>query len=175
MPAVLLLGPSRWLGPEAHPQGWPDPLTLRREVAALMRKAGADVVVMEDEPDLPEEGAFPKLARLGATRDVDLYVLLWPFGARLHGLEVEVGHLLGALLRGDLSSDQVVLLAESRSVGVLPDGTLSLDEPGNRTRYHLDLLRLGCPLRRWRHADALHLHALGLAQEHRLARRAPAA
>lgn len=164
VPSILLMGPSTWLE-RPVPPARPDPLTTRRELAALMRKAGAEVVVMEDEPDLSEETPFRKLTRLVETRDVRTFVLYWPFGARLLGLEVEVGSLLRALARGEIAPAQVVLLVEARALGVRLDGTWSLDEPGNRTRYHADLVAAGCRIRRWRTEETLQLHALDLAHQ----------
>jgi hypothetical protein len=59
----------------------------------------------------------------------------------------------------------VYLLAEERAADVDPaDGGVAWPDPGNRTRYHADLVALGCPLRRWRIGDGLiaQTRAIGL-------------
>src|SRR5579885_3652959 len=117
---------------------------------------------MEDEAELGAESSFSKLNRLVRERDVRSFVLLWPLGARLHGLEVELGFLLTHLYGGTLRPSDVCILAGVGTFGV-EDGVISLSEPGNRTRYHQDLVDLGCPVARWRDSKSLFLRAATIA------------
>lgn len=102
-PAVIVLGPSTWIADED-----PDrvvagtPLDIRRDIAWRIRRLGVPAFVLEDEEKGPREDNFAFFLRIQEEREVRTFVLFWPLGARLHGLDVEVGHLLTRLSDGQL-------------------------------------------------------------------------
>lgn len=153
------------LGPGRDGLGRDDPLLARRRLAKTLRSAGADVVVMEDEPDAPGENHLAKFQRIVRERGVTTYFLYVPLGARLHGLSVEVGHLLTRIQDCDLDPARVHLALQQGATSVDDDGVLALSEPGNRTRYYEDLVDEGCPVHRWGDRHALARHAVAVLLE----------
>lgn len=162
----MLLGPSRWFDETGHPALDRTPFEIRCALARFLDELGVDTVLMEDEVKDPGQTHFDLFLRLVEERQVSTFVIFWPIGARLHGLEVEVGYLLSSLSKGTLSPDAVYLLAEERALGL--DGrssTVAWSEPGNRTRYHEDLVAHGCPIRRWSDRASLFAQAAAIGLE----------
>ena len=155
---IFVLGPSRNDRDDS-------PLHARRWLARFLRSTGVDVVVMEEEPDAPGENNLAKFQRLVREHDVTAYLLHVPVGARLHGLSVEVGHLLTRIQDGDLDPARVHLALQLGAASVGDDGVLALAEPGNRTRYYEDLIDEGCPVHRWSDRRSLVRHAVAVAVE----------
>lgn len=156
---VFLLGPGR------DGAGSTDPMRARRRLAEFLRGAGALVVVMEDEPDASGENNLAKFQRLVRDHGVTTYLLHIPLGARLHGVSIEVGHLLTRIQDGALDPARVHLALQHEAAPVDDEGVLALAEPGNRTRYYEDLLDEGCPVHRWRDGRELIRHAVAVAVE----------
>ncbi len=118
MPALFLLGPSKWAQGYAPPNlpawayehlpkdpvagGTPSPLDIRRALAARLGVDGHRVVVMETFPDTPGEPRTEKFSRLVEELEVRRFVLYWPFGANRSGLDVEIGFELERLRRREL-------------------------------------------------------------------------
>lgn len=142
-------------------------MEIRRNLARLLPGFGIHTVLMEDEKRKPGEAHFDLFLRLVEERQVATFVIFWPIGARLHGLEVELGYLLSRLSDGTLSPEDVYLLAEERTLGVDERASmLAWSEPGNRTRYHQDLVAHGCPIRRWSDPSSLLAQAAAIGLEH---------
>lgn len=70
-----------------------------------------------------------RLLRVIHEHDVRSYVVYWPLGARLHGLGVELGHLLTRMSDSLLAPEDVYLLAERRALGATEQGTLAWSKP----------------------------------------------
>lgn len=167
-PSVIVLGPSRWLedAPEASCLE-ETPLAARERVADTLLSMGCEATLMEDHDRRPSEEHFDLLLRVLDEQDARTFLVLWLLGARLHGLEVELGYLLTELSADRLAPEDVYLLAEKGNVGVDGEsGTVAWSEPGNRTRYHEDLVALGCPVRRWRTERGLLSQARAVGLEH---------
>lgn len=166
VPAIIILGPSRWItdrGPKAFDA---TPLDMRRRLSSMLRNHGASAVVLEDERQHAREDHFGFLLRVLRERDVRSFLVFWPFGARLHGLEVELGHLLTQMEHHRLAPEDVYLLVQRRNLPTVGE-TLALHEQGNRTRYHEDLIARGCRIRRWDTEAELLAHATAAAWDHR--------
>lgn len=165
--AMMLLGPSRWQTHITHPILDQDPLQVRKRLAAIARSLGAPALLMEEQEPRPEEDNFAFFARIIQRWNVTSFILFWPLGARLHGLDVEIGHILTRLEEDDLSVEDVYLLAEKRIIDIdAKDGIIAWSEPGNRTRYHEDLIARGCPVRRWESKQSLAAHMAAITLEH---------
>lgn len=147
---IIVLGPSEWLGASDGKRVLDaKPLDVRRRIVAAM-KPFASSFVLEDEKQREHETNIEFLLRTLKERDVQKFVVFWPYGARLHGLGIEAGHLLSELAHDRLDPRFVVVLAERRALRVDPSrGVFEFAEPGNRTRYYQDLVAYGCPIRRW--------------------------
>lgn len=167
-PSILVLGPSEWArdGPD-RPVPM-DPLEVRRGLAGQMKRTGAPALVLEDQEMTDAEDDFAFFERVVKENEVRTFVVYWPAAAKLHGLNVEIGHLLTRLSQKSLAPDAVVILAEERVVGIdHGKGVLTFAERGNRTRYHPSLIARGCVVRRWRTGATLRRLARAVAAEHR--------
>lgn len=165
--AIMVLGPSRWRESAGHSFLRGSPLEIRRDLASLMCKDGATAFVMEDHEPGESEDNFGFFQRLVDERQVTTFVLFWPLGARLHGLDVEIGYILTQLEAMALRPRDVYLLAEKRLIDLRSrEAVLAWSEPGNRTRYHEDLVARGCKVRRWSTEHALKAHATAVVLEH---------
>lgn len=162
---VFLLGPGR------DEAGKDEPLQERLELARRMRATGTDAIVMEEEADIEGENNFAKFQRLIQERGVTTYLLVVPLKSRLHGLSVEIGHLLTEIQERRLPAAHVHVAAQILLASVDDEGVMALKEPGNRTRYYEDLIDEGCPVHRWKNRVELNRHAAAVALEDSL--RAP--
>ncbi|MGQ0535088.1 MAG: hypothetical protein ACT4PT_03345 [Methanobacteriota archaeon] len=167
--AVLVLGPTKWIDdrdPSRVLNG--APLEIRRAIAGRIREIGIVAIVLEDQAKRDDEDNFAFFLRLIDENDVGSFLVFWPFGARLHGLDVEIGHLLTRLSDGSLEPDDVYVLAEKRALDIeAKDGALAWSEPGNRTRYHEDLVARGCQIRRWSTPASLWANVGSFTWDHR--------
>lgn len=165
--AIMVLGPTLWREARGHAVVRQSPLDARRALAQLIREQGTDAVIMEERNPATGEDNFAFFRRLIDEASVRTFVLFWPLGARLHGLDVEIGYLLSQMEEGRLDARDVYLLAEKRLLGVRSgEAILAWSEPGNRTRYHEDLVARGCRIRRWSSEDALRAHVSAIVLEH---------
>lgn len=181
----MVLGPSRWrdgTGTRREPaeaEQVETPLELRRRVARALDRIDVEALLLEDQPPKDPEDHFRLFTTTIRDRDVTTFLLVWPLGARLHGLDVEIGYLLARLEDATLGPDDIFLLAEHAVVGIDtgPSDTdravLAWSEPGNRTRYHQDLIARGCPIRRWSSVESLERHAVAVGLEHRRRHKTP--
>lgn len=160
----MVLGPSVWLDGDRVASSVPDePLETRRRIARALRARDLDAFLMEDEEQEEGEPNTALFRRLVKEKDVQRFLVYWPLGARLHGLEVEAGALLQWLENGILEPAQVYLLVER---GVVDEGEVSaLSEPGNRTRYHEDFEGYEVRIRVWDDAYSLSQHVFWFAEE----------
>ncbi len=141
MRSILVLGPSRWTrargrrasksslkGVRLFP-GLPAPVTpldLRRLIASALREHGIDGRLFEDWSRESGESYSRAFQRLIQVARIDRFLIIWPRGAFLLGVDWELG-LLSSLIESDkLDSRRVALLVEA---GVtrqdLTTGTLS--------------------------------------------------
>lgn len=156
---VFLLGPGR------GDKGDDAPLQARLELARRMRATGTDAVVMEGTPDVEDENNFEKFRRLILEQGVTTFFLVVPLNSRLHGLSVEIGHLLTEIQAGRLPAARVHIAPQILLASIDDEGLMALKEPGNRTRYYEDLIDEGCPIHRWRNWAELNRHAAAVALE----------
>lgn len=111
---------------------------------------------MEDWAKGPRElhtGLFRRVEREAKVTD---YLVYWPLGGHLHGLDWELNHLTELVMDEKLRARAVHHFPES---GVVERSPLTLKhqfvEGRNRTRYYEDLVALGCPVRVWENYDEL--------------------
>ena len=114
---VFILGPGR------DESGGDAPLRARRELARRMTVAGTSAIVMEDEPDSEGENSFAKFRRLVRERNVTTFLVVVPLRSRLHGVSVEIGHLLTELQEGRLPADRVHLVLQTLLASVEDDAS----------------------------------------------------
>lgn len=164
---MIVLGPSRWQTHITHPVLDQDPLQVRSRLAAIARHLGASALLMEELEPRTDEDNFAFFTRIIEELDIASFILFWPLGARLHGLDVEIGHILTQLEEDRLSVEDIYVLAEKRIIDIeAKDGVIAWSEPGNRTRYHEDLIARGCPVRRWGSKQSLAAHMAATTLEH---------
>lgn len=170
-PAIMVLGPSRWV--ERAQEGADleiTPLEAREQVVSSLRRMGCEATLTEAHDRRAGEEHFDLFLRIVEEENVRTYLVFWPLGARLHGLEVELGHLLTEVKGGRLDPENIYLLAEERAAGIdAGDGTVAWSEPGKRTRYHEDLVAMGCPIRRWRTETGMLAQVRAIGLEYRMA------
>lgn len=171
MSTTLVLGPSRWtrargrVGPTRR-QSWVredpsrarrrSPLGLRRDLVRELRRHGIRALVFEDWPREPNEAHSHAFARLIDIVRVDVFAVLWPRHAKMFGVDWEFGFLAGRVASGALDPRRILLLLESGVVRRhLESGTISVGEPGNRTRYFQDLVTWRCPISTWSGYDTM--------------------
>lgn len=130
-----------------------------------MRATGTAATIMEDEPEREGENNFAMFRRLIHEGHPITYLVLVPLNARLHGISVELGHLLTLIQENRLDAGRVHLFLQSLLGPLDEDGVLALNEPGNRTRYYEDLVDEGCPIHRWADWRELNNHAVAVALE----------
>lgn len=168
-PAVMVLGPSRWRSQDqGHDVLDASPLDVRRRIVAKVRELGVNGVLLEDAAEEVPMDNFESFLRTVAGHHVQTFILFWPIGARLHGLDVELGYLLTRMSEGTLAPEDVGLLAQQhRFEEDTLDEVIAYSEPGNRTRYHDDLMARGCPVYRWSNAGQLWRQVRAMAEDHR--------
>lgn len=106
--------------------------------------------MFEDWPLEPNEAHSHAFSRLIDVLRVDVFAVLWPKRAAMFGVDWEFGFLAGRIDSGALDPRRILLLPESGVVRRdLESGTLSIGEPGHRTRYFQDLVTWRCPISSW--------------------------
>jgi hypothetical protein len=181
MSLTLILGPSRWsrktsaleydrtvpLVRSDNRQRRPiSPLEMRRILVRVLTSHGFEAVIFEDWAKRSKESHTHAFRRLLRSRPIRSYLIIWPRGASLLGLNWEFGILADRVESGRINPRRIVLLLEQ---GVarrdLESGILSLGETGNRTRYFEDLLTWGCPISIWSGFSDLCRRALRRSSE----------
>lgn len=171
MPGIMILGPSLWLDPENVSSDLAEtPLDARRHLAAMGLNFLVDSFVMEDQEQAEGETHTDLFRRLVVEHDVQSFLVVLPIGCRLHGLEKEFGALLEWMAQGWLRPEQVFVLAEKATWHESNEGAMgALSEPGNRTRYHDDLVAYDVRVRVWDDGNSLDAHAISAFAETRSA------
>jgi hypothetical protein len=167
--ALLLLGPSAWrsryrpavpgwiaeiLPPGRTSDGAPVPTArdVRFGLVARLRLAGVSVTALELHPDRRGESTADKLLRVVQEGAIDRYAIYWPYGAVRPALDVEIGWLLHALQRKEVSGERVGIFYEGDPDGrkaarerLTPDGRIVFEslERGRRTTYYDSLVAAG--------------------------------
>jgi hypothetical protein len=159
-PHVLVLGPSR----DREGDDWPLRLRLRVE-KELLHRMRCPAVVMERVPAVEGENSARKFARILRDWDVRTFLVVWPKGCRLNGLDFELGWLANEVVHGRLDARNVVLATQRDNARVV-DGVWALSEPGNRTRYYEALIDEGCTIRAFRTQIDLRRNVTATALEH---------
>jgi hypothetical protein len=175
-PGILVLGPSEWLpvlggSDSALRSELMTPLEARRKAAETLRSFGVPAILMEEHSRRPGENNFAMFLRLIKDFNIKTYVVIWPLGAKLHGLGVELGYLLQCISVADISPDDVFLMAEQGVAVVQEDesGEVFLTisgEKGNRSKYYEDLKDEGCPIIAWETLATLRFAMLNVVMEH---------
>ena len=159
MAVVFLLGPSEW-DPERGGGGEPSPMGHRRELAKLLAAPGHEVLLMEDEPDAPEEDMVEKFERLaGRSSDV---AIDWPPKAKMATTYDEMLLLRKMAERATLPR---LWFLHHESVASISRGVFRIHEGGGRSRYLTALARLGITPIPWRTVGDLYERAAFLAGE----------
>lgn len=167
MPGVFVLGPSVWVDPGNVQSTLANkPLETRQELAELGQRFGVDAFMMEGQPVRDGEIHSDLFRRLVVEKDVQSFLILLPLGCRLLGLEKELGALLEWISQGWLEPDRLFVLAEAALWDDSDDGAMgALNEPGNRTRYHEDLVSIDARIRLWDDRESLDAHAINVFAE----------
>jgi hypothetical protein len=145
-PHVVILGPSK----DHAGQGWP--LELRSRVLKALSRMKCPAVVMEHVPDLEGENAARKFDRIIRDWNVRAFLVIWPKGCRLNGLDIELGWILKELVSEHLDPRDVQLVTQVDHIKIKDEGdegTWAMSETGNRTRYYAALVDEGCTIRRY--------------------------
>lgn len=166
----MVLGPSKWLDPERVRSNLSEsPLVIRRQLSDLCASWGLHSFLMEDHEKEKGESNTALFTRIIKENDVRHFLVFWPIGARLLGLEKEAGDLLRWLNDERLAPSQVYLLVEKTMADDdESEGMGALNEPQNRTRYHTDFLSYEVPVRFWDDMDSLFSHTVAFAAEAQL-------
>ncbi len=141
MARILILGPSQWLGGK-HAS---TPLEDRRRIASALQEQGHDADLVEVNSGPKEEHPFARFRRL--LLNADAVLIYWPLRGRLHGLNMELGHPLAEIQDHRLDPDHTYLVTQRRFRPDPNTGYAAYNEPGNRTRYYIDLIATGCRIR----------------------------
>jgi hypothetical protein len=146
MAVVFLLGPSVW---EVSKKAFPgfSPMRVRREIAVALRGDGHIVILMEDDPERPEEdliSKFDRLLRQGVT-DVVVY---WPPAAKMQTTYDEL--ILLCDRHEFLKTEAIpVWVMHHVSVASIQKDQFIIKESGNRSRYLTAVVRLGVHPLEW--------------------------
>jgi len=171
----MLLGPRKLLGVldgerRSVLRTENDLLPIRELLANMLAgsPSGSPTVIMEKEEMGPGDKTYTaKFLRLVRERNVRSFFIVWPYRSQMNGLDVEFGHILGALEREDLSPDDVSLFVEEGVVRMDENGLiLGHAEQGNRTFYYEDFLAYNCPYYTWRTLKALFANVNVAGAEH---------
>ena len=162
-PHVVILGPAK----DRAGKDWP--LHLRLQMLKALAKMKCPAVVMERVPDLDGENPARKFDRIVRDWNVRSFLVVWPKGCRLNGLDVELGWLLREIVGGQLDAQDVHLVTQVDHLKIKDDrdeGVWAMGEPGNRTRYYGALVDEGCTIRKYATLPDLRRNALASAIEH---------
>ena len=162
-PHVVILGPSK----DHAGKTWP--IELRLRLLKALARMRCPAVVMERVPDLEGENPARKFDRILRDWNVRTFLIVWPKGCRLNGLDVELGWLLNELVNERLDPRDVQLVTQVDHLKVKDDGdegTWAMGETGNRTRYYAALVDEGCTIRRYETLADMSRNANAAALEH---------
>lgn len=170
--SIMVLGPSEYWEPRAT-HVMEEPLKIRGGLVKYLRDhAEVSATFMEDWKQAKGENSTELFERILREASVGAFIVYWPLGAKLHGLDWEFGILVQKFMHFGFPPDRVYLLVERDIFQDDPENGLTVveahDEKGNRTRYHHDLLDFGCRVRIWDDAESLLRHASEVALENPL-------
>lgn len=170
--SIMVLGPSEYWQPDAT-HVMEEPLKIRRGLVKYLRDhAEASATLMEEWKSAKGENSTELFERILREAGVGAFVVYWPLGAKLHGLDWEFGILVQKFMHFGFPPDRVYLLVERDTLRDDAETGLTVveanDEKGNRTRYHHDLLDFGCRIRVWDDPESLLRHTSEVALENPL-------
>jgi hypothetical protein len=166
---LIVLGPTAWraryrptvprwvvdvLPPGRRVEGTPVPSArdVRFGLVARLRLAGVSATALELHFDRKGESAADKLLRSVQEGGIDRFAIYWPYGAIRPALDVEIGWLLHAIQRKEISPDRVGIFYEWNPVGrkaarerPAANGQMVFEslERGRRTTYYQSLVAVG--------------------------------
>lgn len=162
MAVVFLLGPGMWAADIFSPPETA-PMEVRRRLAEILKRGGHSVILMEDDPDREGEGMvekFKRLLRCGVT-DVLLY---WPPMAKMQTTYDEL--LLLSERRSSLEQLGIRIWALHHvKVARIAKDEFQILETGQRSRYLMDVSRLGIHPIEWETDEDLEEQTQLLAAE----------
>lgn len=173
---IMVLGPSEYHVPDDVHVIETEPRRVRADLSAYLRDFAQDrATVMEEWTGHPGETQTELFERILHEAPVRAFIVYWPLGAKLLGLEWELGILTQKFHYAGFPPERVYVLAESGILADNPqDGTatvVAIDEGGNRTRYHQDLFGDACKLRLWDNQESLLRHCSEVSLETKALRR----
>jgi len=163
MTTALVLGPSVWARGRARTARTEhlSPLAIREVLAEQLRAHKVRTLLFEEYPRKVGETHTHALRRLLRTARVNRFIVLWPRGASLLGVNWELGLLADRVEGHRLDADRILLLLQNGVARFDADaGVISFGEVGNRTRYFEDLVSWGCRVFYW--SNTRHLLSRGV-------------
>lgn len=147
MSVIFLLGPGLWDNAK-KPAAAPNPLKIRRDIAKVLRSHDHEVILMEDDPDRPEEDLIQKFDRLLRSSKVTDIVLYWPALAKMQTTYDEL--ILLCDRRDFLKQSAMRLWAlHHPAVAKIAGAEFEIRETGQRSRYLTAVARLGLRPLEW--------------------------
>ena len=162
MAVVFFLGPGIW-DPAKRPVTEPNPLSIRRKLAKILRGNGHRVIIMEDVSDRAGEDLINKFDRLLRNKVTDV-VFYWPPKAKMQTTYDEFILLCD---RADVlkKSSMGLWALHHSSVATIAKGEFKVLEVGSRSRYRTAVARLGVRPLEWNGDDELFELAKRLSRE----------
>ena len=128
-------------------------MQIRRNIARGLQSRGHEVILMEDDPDRPEEDYIQKFDRLLRCKVTDV-VLYWPPLAKMQTTYDEL--ILLCDRRALLEKASIRLWALHHStVATITREEFKVLESGNRSRYLTAVARLGLRPLEWEDEEDL--------------------
>lgn len=176
--AIMLLGPSEYLDPLAEHEIPGKPVDVRESlVDYITGHCEGRAVMMELTTQRTGESNTDLFDRILDQSPVTAFIVYWPLGCKLLGVEWELGMLVQKFRYEKFPPGRVYILQQK---GILNDANLekegeddcltevvATDEKGNRTRYHEDLYKFGCKVRIWDSKESLLRHVSEVVNETR--------
>lgn len=138
MAVVFILGPGEWDAAKGQPPR-KSPREVRERIGEIVRGAGHDAFLMEDEPDRPGEDLVEKFDRLLHARRVTDVLVYWPPAAKMATTFDELLLLRDRIHRRHLPR---LWLLHHRGVARVTRSRLAIRERGGRSRYLDSIARL---------------------------------
>ena len=146
MAVIFLLGPGMWDASKGS-KAVISPLTIRRQIAHLLKTDGHKIILMEDDPDRSGEDMIQKFDRL-LRQDVTDVVVYWPPLAKMQTTYDEL--ILLCDRHEFLKAKSIpVWLVHHVSVAEIRKDKFLVLEKGNRSRYLTAVAKLGVHPLEW--------------------------
>ena len=165
---IMVLGPTEYIDADAHHAIEGEPRQIRSDIVDYVNNhIEGRAVMMERWPNRKGEPHSHKFDRILEEAPVSAFLIYWPLGAKLHGLEFELGMLVQKNKYLDFPGERIYILQERGLLddkGLAAEGEASvtevvgMNEKGNRTRYHDDIYALGAKVRVWDTQESLLRH-----------------